>query len=187
MAGDRHPLSSFAGARGRPRMLSCAAESNARPRTRVAHGTHLRDTQGHDVRALGQDVQAVRAHRQGDHHRGQGGGLGPARQPVAAPRHPERARDQHAEGQDRDGDQARLGQRRRELYRDHLRGVRAARRRRDRGDGDQQSGAHRGERPVALRKRAAIWGRTKRGVPVQTDGRVPAGSPGSTPSRSSST
>ena len=37
------------------------------------------------------------------------GGPTPDEQPVAAPRDPERARGQHAEGQGRGGDQARLG------------------------------------------------------------------------------
>ena len=58
------------------------------------------------------------------------GGTDPDFEPDAAPRDPERARRQHAEGQGRGRDQARLRPGRGELPGGDLRGLRAARRRR---------------------------------------------------------
>ena len=138
-------------------------------------GTHLRSQKTHDVRALEPDGEAVRAHRQGHHDRGQDRGPGPGRQSRAAARHPERARRQHAEGQGRGGDQARLGARRGELRGDPLRGLRTARRRDAGRDRDRQPDAHRRERAQPLQQARRQPGDDRqRRVPVQAHGRLPA-------------
>ena len=107
------------------------------------------------------------------------GGPDPAVEPGAAARHPERARRQHAEGQDRGGDQARLGPRRGELRGDPLRGLCAARRRDPGRDRDRQPDPHGRERAQPLQQaRRQPRDHRQRRVPVQAHGRVPAESGG---------
>ena len=114
------------------------------PSRGTLHGTHLRSPQTHHVRALGPHGEAVPAHRQGDRDRGQERGVEPRGQPGAAPRGPERARRQHAEGQGRGGDRAGVRPRRHPLRGDQLRGLRAARRRHPGDHRDRQPDPHRG-------------------------------------------
>ena len=117
------------------------------------------------------------------------GGPGPEQQPDAAPRDPERARDQHAEGQGRGRDQARLRPGRRGFPAGALRRLCAARRRGARRDRDRQPDAHRRERaqhPVEARRQPREqW---QRQLPVPPHGRLPARTrPASTRTSSSST
>ena len=92
------------------------------------HGSHLREAQDHDVRAVGPAGEAVRPDREGDRDRGQEGQRRPRQQSPAAARDAERARREHAEGQGRGRDPTRLRPGRRRLPGDPLRGVRPARR-----------------------------------------------------------
>ena len=102
-------------------------------------------------------------------------GTDPAQQPGTAPRDPERARAQHAEGQDRGRDQARLGRDAAnfevilyEGYAPHGVAVLVETR-------DRQPDTHRRERaqPVRQERRQPRDDRQRR-VPVQAHGRVPA-------------
>ena len=74
------------------------------------------------------------------------GGTDPSLELPPAPRHAERARRQHAEGQGRGGDPPRFGQGSGELHRDPVRRLRAARRRGAGRNRDGQPDAHRRQR-----------------------------------------
>ncbi len=103
------------------------------------HGTYIRSQKARDVRALEPDGEAVHPGGEGHRDRGSRRRSRPGRESDAAARAAERPRGQHAEGQDRCGDPARLGQGSRQLPGDHVRGLCAAWRRAAGGDRDRQS------------------------------------------------
>ena len=95
------------------------------------------------------------------------GGPDPGSNPALRRVDPERARGQHAERQGRGRDQARLRARRGRLRGDHLRGLRAARRRGARRVRDRQPDAHRRRRPQRCSTRTAAISATTGSVAFQ--------------------